>query len=166
MIDDIEAEDADLPELPATMADTFLALVGVVIIVLLSLAPAIQHPAALAGDPTIDEQLSAVTIDGDKPLTLLAEKAGLRISGQGGRLVPLDTVRDDVGLADMLRSAGAERQRLLLAIAPDGEETAFVFETLASALGIGSFDQLRLDQACSYVIDPAKVTCRVGQRPA
>jgi hypothetical protein len=75
-------------------------------------------------------------------------------------------MRGDAGLAEALRAARARGQSLLLAIAPDGEETAFVFESLANGLGLGSYYQLRLDAACGYAIDPARARCRPGRAPA
>jgi len=162
MADDAESDEGGLPNLPATMADIFLALVGVVVIVLLSLAPAIRAPGALAAPPSINDTLSNVLIDGAPPLVLMAEKTGLRLREHPDRMVPLDDIRADPGLAATLRKAVADRTWVLLAIAPDGQEAAFLLEGLAGDLGLPSFYQLRLDAACGYVIDPATFACKPG----
>jgi len=166
MTDEIGADESGVPDLPATIADVFLALVGVVVIMLLALAPLIRTPAALAGGRSIDETLAAITIDGARPLSLLADASGLGIEGQAARRVPLDRMRDDAGLAAALREAVAKGQPVLLAIAPDGQEAAFVFESLASGLGVGDYYQLRVDAACDYAIDAGRAGCRPGRVPA
>lgn len=161
-----EPSGPGLPSLPATMADIFLALVGVVIIILLSLAPAIRTPSALAAPQPVDRLLSSVTINGEAPLALLADGSGLAIEGHTGRRISLDGIRDDAELAAALQSAKAAGKPILLAIAADGQEAAFVFEGLASSLNVPDLYQLRLDGSCGYVTDRIKVACQPERAPA
>ena len=96
MVDDGE-EDDGLTALPATMSDIFFSLVAVVLVILLSLAPAIRTPGAL-GTHKADLLSSAILLEGEPALTFIAEVDGLRAGQGGGRLVPLDEILADEGL--------------------------------------------------------------------
>lgn len=147
--------------LPATMADIFLALVGVVVIMLLALVPAIRTPGGLAPPPPFEVWRAGLTLDGGTPAVLLAEADGLRLIGPEERLVPLDAVLDDPDVARALEAASARGDGVLLVIRPEGQEAAFQFTALAGRLGLDGVHHLRLDHACGYVLDPALATdCR------
>lgn len=122
---------------------------------LLSLAPAIRMPGALATQKA-DVMASPILVDGQPPTIFVAEADGLRI-GQQGQLVPLDAILADAGVAEALRTA--ERDVLLI-VAEGGQEAAFLFNSLAGMEGVDSILQLRLDPGCRYVADPARVGCR------
>ena len=151
---DEQSED-DLTSLPATMSDIFFSLVAVVIVMLLSLAPAIRMPGALATQKA-DVMTSPILVDGQPPAIFVAEADGLRI-GQQGQLVPLDAILADAGVAEALSAA---EQDILLVVAEGGQEAAFLFNSLAGMERIGTILQLRLDPGCRYIADPARVGCQ------
>lgn len=152
-----EGDDDDLTGLPVTMSDIFFSLVAVVIVILLSLAPLLRMPGALATQKA-NLLTSPILVDGVPPLILVAEADGLRI-GQAGALIPLDAVLDDAGLAQLLAAADKD---ILLIVADDGQEAAFLFNSLAGAEGTGSIRQLRLDPGCRHIADPARVGCKAA----
>lgn len=151
---DEEGEDG-LTALPATMSDIFFSLVAVVIVILLSLAPAIRMPGALATQKA-NLLSSPILVEDEPSLVFIAEAGGLRVQQDGERLVPLDAVLDDAALAQSLRAAGAS---VILIVEEDGQEAAFLFNSLAGAQGIASIRQLRLDPQCRHIADPVQVGC-------
>src|SRR5689334_4596875 len=117
-----EADDEGLTALPATMSDILFALVAVVIVVLLSLAPMLRMPGALATQKA-NPLASAIVIDGRPAVVFVAEPDGLRLE-ESKRLVPLDAILSDAGLAQALQ---ATDEPVLLIVPEDGQEAAFLF---------------------------------------
>ena len=152
MFDD--GDDDGLTALPATMSDILFALVAVVIVILLSLAPAIRLPGALATQKA-DLLSSTILVEDEPSLVFVAEAAGLRVDN-GGRFVQLDTILGDAGLAETLH---ATDKNIVLIVMEDGQEAAFLFNSLAGAQGIASIRQLRLDPQCRHIADPVRVGC-------
>ena len=158
---DEDDDDDGLTALPATMSDILFSLVAVVIVVLLSLAPAIRTPGALASQKA-DLLTSTILVESEPALVFVAESDGLRV-GDDERLVPLDAILTDAGLAQALRESNEE---VLLIVADDGQEAAFLFNSLAGAQGIASIRLLRLDPECRHIADPARVGCTPSRAPA
>ncbi|MDC9823030.1 hypothetical protein PRN20_04740 [Devosia sp. ZB163] len=159
---DEDDDDDGLTALPATMSDILFSLVAVVIVVLLSLAPAIRTPGALASQKS-DLLTSPILVESEPALVFVAEAAGLRIGQGEERLVPLDAILTDADLAQALRESNEE---VLLLVADDGQEAAFLFNSLAGAHGIASIRQLRLDPKCRHIADPVRVGCTPSGAPA
>ncbi len=153
-------DDRDGPlDLPASMADIFLALVAVVILMLLSLLSAIQKPGGLTAPQAAEMHWKEVVIDGAKPAVYIASGADLQVVDDDTR-IGLDDVLQSEALSNGLREA-AENRRILLVIEPDGQESAFLFASLMGSLGVDQFHQLRVDSGCAYMRD-AKIAggCR------
>jgi hypothetical protein len=152
-------------DLPGAMADIFLALVAVVILMLLSLLPAIRTPGGLAQRLTVAADWSNVVIEGTSPAIYIAEAAGIHIAGDDTRVGP-DDILQDRSLAEGLRAAARDRS-ILLVITPQGQESAFLIASLAGSLGIGQFYQLRVDAQCAHVRDTALApTCSAARAGA
>lgn len=144
-------QDGGPLDLPGSMADIFLALVAVVILILLSLLPAIQKPGGLAPQPAAEPDWGNVVIDGKAPALYVAESADIRVIENETR-VGLNDILQDQGLSEGLRAA-AQGRSILLVIEPEGQESAFLFSSLAGSLGVGQFYQLRVDAQCAYMND-------------
>ena len=153
-----EGDEDGLTALPATMSDIFFSLVAVVIVILLSLAPAIRMPGALATQKA-DLLSSTILVEGEPSLTIVAEADGLRLVQEDARFVSLDAILNDAGLAETLR---ATDKGVILIVEEDGQEAAFLFNSVASAQGIASIRLLRLDPQCRHVADPVRVGCTVS----
>jgi hypothetical protein len=138
---------------PLAIADIFLALVGVVIMMLLALVPALHAPGSLAAPPPLEIWRAELAVGGAQPAVLVAEEDGLRLVSQVDRLVPLDAILDDSELAAGLRAASAEPGGILLVIRSEGQEAAFLFSALAGGLGLETVHHLRLDTGCAYLLD-------------
>lgn len=139
---------------PASMADLFFALIAVVVIMLLALAPAIRSPEALAAGRQAPWRAD-LRVGGQEPLVLAAERDGLRTVGEGERLVPLDAIFADAGLKERLNDARSKRQPILLFVTPEGGETVFLLDALAASLGVTAVDQVRLDRECRFLAEGA-----------
>lgn len=162
MHDDFDDGDDLLGGLPASMADTFLALVGVVIIMLLSLAPALRGnpaPASEAGSEASAPQSVGGT------LAFVAEADSLRVAGKEGTATPLAAILGSPALAGALRDAAAGGRSVLLLIEPQGQEAAFLFGALAYRAGIGRIRQVRLSGPCGET-GIAAVALMCGGGPA
>lgn len=159
-MDDLESA---VSSLPATMAEIFLALVGVVVIMLLALLPSIREPGALAAGGPLDLRGAELRIDGRKPKILIADAKGLRLAGSGERPVEIDAILDDEALSHVLEAVAADRDDLLLVIQPSGQEAAFLFDALAGKLGVRTVFQLRVDTACDYTLSPERLAACLGQ---
>lgn len=139
--------------LPATMADIFLALVGVVIIMLLSLIPAIRTPGGLEMLTPFEVWRSDIRFDGTRSEIVVAEEDGLRVPGDRERLVELDMILEDQDLARRLSTASEEGENILMVVLPEGQEAAFLLEALAGQLDLEALHHLRIDHACGYLRD-------------
>ncbi len=141
-----EADEADdRPQsLPASMADIFLALVGVVVIMLLSLAPALE-----------DSRAPAPHFDVGEAAAFVAEDQGLRVAGGTASTTPLAAIVGSRALADALRAAAGDGRDVVLLIEPQGHEAAFLFGALAYRAGIGRIRQIRLAEPCGRAGDAA-----------
>ena len=139
-------------DLPASMADIFLALVAVVILMLLSLLPAIRAPGGLAAPQTTAGSWDKVVIDGEKPAIYVAAGAGIERIGDKTQ-TSLDDILQNQPLSSDLQTA-AQNGSILLVVQPDGQESAFLFASLMGSLGLVEFYQLRVDADCAYVRDP------------
>jgi hypothetical protein len=149
----MDASENELSSLPATMAEIFLALVAVVIMMLLALLPAIRTPGALAPSPPFEVWNADLRIEGRSPIVAVADAQGLRLAAPDGRVVALDAILDDAPLAAGLGQAGKEGRDILLVIRPQGQEAAFLFSALAGSLDIGGVYQLRVDAGFDYIRD-------------
>lgn len=138
-------------DLPASMADIFLALVAVVILMLLTLLPAIRKPGELGSPQTADLSWHRVVIDGEKPAVYVAAGAFLQV-GAGDVRVELDDILQNQALSNDLQTASQNRS-ILLVVEPDGQESAFLFASLMGSLGIGQFYQLRVEASCAHIRD-------------
>lgn len=170
-------DDPSGSELAAVpLADLFLALGASFLFALFALQPTLRLQAAAAGTGPI-ERIAAgdLGIGGARPLVLLADGAGIREAGarKAGAgdagpavlAIPTSAIADAPALARRMRAAAKAGQPLLLAIFPGGEEAAFLFETAASAAGLPSFFQVRLDKDCRFLrTAPLAGLCRREMR--
>ncbi|MGV6872694.1 hypothetical protein ACUSIJ_08380 [Pseudochelatococcus sp. B33] len=83
------------------------------------------------------------------PAHVIATAAGLRVEADAARTPPLDVplghILEDEGLARRLRGVRDRGEPLLLDIAADGLEAAFLFETVAARHGPPVVRQRRLE---------------------
>ena len=144
-------QDGGPLDLPGSMADIFLALVAVVILMLLSLLPAILKPGGLAQRQAGEPDWSNIVIDGKTPALYIAAGTDIRVV-EGEKRVGLNDILQDQGLSEGLRAVARDRS-ILLVIEPEGQESAFLFSSLAGSIGVGRFYQLRVDAQCAYMSD-------------
>ncbi|WP_378941123.1 hypothetical protein [Mesorhizobium sp. ANAO-SY3R2] len=150
-------------DLPASMADIFLALVAVVILMLLSLLPAIRTPGGLASPQAAELNWSNVVIEGKTPALYVAADTNILVVENDAR-IGLDEILRNRDLSEGLRAA-AQSGNILLVIQPEGQESAFLFSSLAGSLGVDHFYQLRIDAGCTYVRDAVLARSCRGARP-
>jgi hypothetical protein len=142
---------------PDPFADTLFGVVTIVIFAIALLLPTMA--AETSAERRRDEALTRLLVGrpvfaGDtRALVLLATARGVELSvGESeGRRIALDAVLDDQPLAEALTEARKTGRRLLLAIAPDGEEAAFLLEGVIYRHGPSELLQLRLDRHCAFL---------------
>ncbi|GMO22148.1 hypothetical protein [Bradyrhizobium sp. TM233] len=135
------------------LADLLLSVAAVIVLAVLAVLPSLpQRNASTAGaigalPADVDFQL-----EGRRVTPWLATRAGLAIDGSPANLIPLDRMFLDQSLTAALQGVQRANARLVLFIAPDGNEAAFQFEVIASRHGIRRMRQVRLEAGCERAI--------------
>ncbi|WP_161992848.1 hypothetical protein [Aureimonas leprariae] len=137
------------------VSDLFLALGALFIFALFVLQPSLRFGGTADGGPLTELAAGRAELGGRTPLLLLADTAGLVLKDSAGPAVRTsrDAIVSDAALARRL--AEARDQPILLAIAADGSESAFLAETALQQAGVAAIRRLRLDAACSFRREPA-----------
>lgn len=154
-----QVEDADVDIIRFDpFSDVLFGLVAIVIPAIAIMLPLLR--AAADAVPARDMRAavafvgSELTIEGRSADAFAAAAAGVRVRSQGDRLVPVDRILDDRGLALELGRLRQLDQPLLLLIEPEGQEAAFLLEAVAAVHGPRRIIQVRLDPACGFVRNP------------
>lgn len=148
-------EPGPAPVLGDTQADLFFTLVAVMLPAILLLLPA----ARIADDTTVQRAQQAaealagagMTLDGRTAQLFLADGAGIAYGPAASIRVPLAAIQEDPGLRRAMEAAWQDGQPLLVLIAPDGEEAAFLFDAVAARHGPARLAQIRLEPERAHV---------------
>lgn len=144
-------------------ADLLFTLIAAVLPAILVLLPAMHLSRAIpaaAPEPPAPE----VLVRGSRARPIIAGAEGLRLTGAGDRLVPLDAVPDDPGLRTELARIGRDGEPLLLIVEPEGLESAFLLEPVAALHGPRAMVQVRAAESCAATRDPRLArACRAGE---
>jgi hypothetical protein len=138
-------------------ADTLFGVVTIVIFGIALLLPTMdaQGRAARRHDHELARLVvdRTVLVEGRQPLVILATAEGAELVAGASvpRHVPLAAILDDAALAQALSAARDSGASVLLAIAPDAEEAAFLFEGVIFEHGPAQLLQLRLDRHCGFL---------------
>lgn len=148
------------------LADLLFTLIAAVLPAIFLLAPLLRAPSlgearevrpAAARAPAPVE----VRVDGRSAAALVAGAGGLRLVGEGGRLVGLDAIADDPGLIGLLDRLRQDDRPLLLVVEPDGLEAAFLSEPVLAAHGPRDLREVRATDTCAATSDAAlAAVCR------
>ena len=133
-------------------ADLFFTLIAAVLPAILVLLPTALHQGAAvpAGVPGRDAPPPAeIANGGHRVRPIVAERDGLRLTGDGDRLVGLDGVPDDPGLRRFLEGLRDGDEPLLVVVEPGGLEASFLLEPVAALHGPATMRQVRLAEACA-----------------
>ena len=151
------------------LADLLFTLIAAVLPAIFLLAPLlrapslgeareVRPPASAAAQGTAPVE---VRVDGRGAATVIAGAGGLRLMGDGGRLVGLDAIADDPSLIGLLDRLREDDRPLLLVVEPDGLEAAFLFEPVLAAHGPRDLREVRATDACAATRDAAlAAACR------
>ncbi len=129
------------------------------ILLLLPAARMAQQPERQTAAVADTVLAAGATVRGESAAVFLAQQDGVAFGPAGRDRVGLDAMLDDANLRAALESIRAAGTPLLLLIAPDGQEAAFLFEGLAAAHGPRSIAQVRLDRGCAGVRGPLAELC-------
>lgn len=148
-------------------ADLLFTLIAAVLPAILVLLPALHLSGARpAAAPAAAAPAPEVRVRGARSWPIVAGAEGLRLTGAGDRLVPLDAVPDDAGLRAELTRLRGEGEPLLLIVEPAGLESAFLLEPVAALHGPREMVQVRAEAACGATRELALArACRAGQAP-
>lgn len=146
------------------MADLLFSIAAVFMLAVLLMLP-LSHAAPRFAATAIPGDAGAKLHIGAEPVTaFLADPAGLMLSD--GRRIDNAALADDARLKDQLRSLRERRERLMLVIAPGGEETAFQFEVQMAEYGPQTIRQIRLNSPCASVERlPVCLAAGAGPKP-
>ena len=120
---------------PDPLADTLFGMVTILIFVVVMLLPAMRMASSDASRHEADLTRSltefAVLHNGAEPLVVVARPSdAVVVDGIDRRNVGLSQLFDDAGLKQQLQAAREKKREVLLAVAPRGEEVAFLLESV------------------------------------
>jgi hypothetical protein len=144
---------------PDPFADTVFGVVTIVIFAIALLLPTMEAESRI--ERQRNEALTRLLVDrpviagGAPALVILATSRGVELSvgGAVSRRIPLSAILDDRPLAAALTEVRSTGRKLLLAIAPAGEEAAFLLEGVIFRHGPPQLLQIRLDRHCAFLRD-------------
>ncbi|WP_187972859.1 hypothetical protein [Aquibium microcysteis] len=128
----------------AAMADLILGTTGILLVLLVTLGPAVLSRQASA---TAREPLAlppGFSTEGHAGPILFAGAGGLALA-PGGTVIPVSAI------ATSPLPAGPGTARPLLIVAPDGIEAAFHASARLAALGATAIDRVRVDRTCAEI---------------
>ncbi len=148
---EIAADDGSIDQSAVTplavdpLADLLFNMVAIIVIAVIVILP-----TAVMMPPSHRIASTEFTIDGRKAQPLVATADGIRFGASPADIVSIARILDDESLAARLDGIRERGDPLLLLIAPDGMEAAFLIETVASRHGPAQLYQVRLDGGCAY----------------
>lgn len=163
------AGDGDTPA-SDPLADLLFTLIAAVLPAILLLAPlstrsrnsAQAQEAALAAATA----RAGIVLEGAPVRPLVAGADGIRIGGGGGRLVDLDRIGEDAGLAAELDRSRADGRPPVLLVEPDGLESAFLLDPVLAEHGVDAVREIRSASPCAEARETAsRAICSAGAAP-
>ena len=139
------------------LADLLLSVVAIVVIVMMAILPTLPRhpvrraasPGELAGSMRGLPDNGRFRLHGHAVAPWVATAPGLVVGG-ASELIPVDRILQSDSLVARLEQMRRRDETMVLLIEPDGFDTAFQLEVVASAHGPQRMHQVRLDAACSH----------------
>jgi hypothetical protein len=147
--------DGELGPVADPLADLLLSAVAIIVLAMIAILPTLPRHTTSQGDPASSiggfPHDSSFRINGRAIEPLVATAEGLVIAGRPVRLIPVGGIFFDKGLVATLEQMRGMDETVVLLIEPNGFETAFQFEVIASQHGPKRMRQIRLDSGCSHL---------------
>jgi hypothetical protein len=147
-------EDDDEAAAVDPMADLFFTLVALILPAILLMLPVVGLASGTFPEPSRRAAEALLTADlrvgGLPPAAFVASAEGLTIGGDVPRLITVDALFGDAVIANALAAARNAGAPVLLLVEPGGEESAFLFDSLAAEHGPPAITQVRLDDRCAF----------------
>lgn len=149
------------------LTDLFFTVAAVVLALIAVLVPSLHIARTVSTPPErVLERLRnapAILVDERPAVLLIAGGTGLRLDGFD---VPLDRIPGDAALRKILAEVARSGQPLVVAITPDGQESAFLLDAVAARVGIREMSQVRVDRFCGLARGSAGAAlCRAESKP-
>jgi hypothetical protein len=133
------------------LADLLLSVAAIIVLAVIAIFPTIRSHSTLRDDEArrvvpakVNFRLHGLSID---PFVAIGQ--GLVVGADSSRVIPVDRIFLDDGLAGTLERMRAAGKDVVLLIEPDGFETAFQFEVMANRHGAKRMHQIRLESECN-----------------
>jgi len=133
------------------LADLLLSAAAIIVIAVIAVLPIMPRHSMPQRDLSHGFQNSVVFQVGDRKVDpFIATEQGLIVGRSSSRMIPVDKIFFDEALPGVLEEMRKAKEAVVVLIEPNGFETAFQLEAIASRHGPGRMRQVRIDSECQF----------------
>ena len=139
----VSRQDYEPAHVTDPLADLLLSAAAIIVIAVIHSMP--------QRDLSHGFQNSVVFRVGDRKVDpFIATEQGLIVGRSSSRMIPVDKIFFDEVLPGVLEEMRKAKEAVVVLIEPNGFETAFQLEAIASRHGPGRMRQVRIDSECQF----------------
>jgi hypothetical protein len=147
----VSREDNEPAHVADPLADLLLSAAAIVVIAVIAVLPIMPRHSTLQREPSRALQNNMVFRLGDREVEpFIATERGLIVGRSSPRMIPVDKIFFDQALPGILQEMRKADETVVVLIEPNGFETAFQLEAIASRHGPGRMRQVRHDSECRF----------------
>jgi hypothetical protein len=133
------------------LADLLLSAAAIIVIAVIAVLPILPRHSMPQRDSPRALQNNVVFRIGDREVDpFIATEHGLIVGRSSSQMIPVDKIFFDEALPRILEGMRNADAAVVLLIEPNGFETAFQFEAIASRHGPRQMRQVRVDSECQF----------------
>jgi hypothetical protein len=138
-----------------------LSAAAIIVIAVIAVLPIMPRHSIPQRDQSRALQNNVVFRLGDRKVEpFIATERGLIVGRSSPRMIPVDKIFFDQALPGILEEMRKADEAVVVLIEPNGFETAFQLEAIASRHGPGRMRQVRIDSKCQFAkIEPVASHC-------
>src|SRR5262245_52703004 len=157
----VSGQDYEPAHVADPLADLLLSAAAIVVIAVIAVLPILPRqsmPQREAARPLQDEVV--FRLGGREVEPFVATERGLIVGHSSPRMIPVDKIFFDQALPRILEEMRKADKAVVVLIEPNGFETAFQLEAIASRRGPRRMRQVRIDSECQFArIDRVASVC-------
>lgn len=133
------------------LADLLLSAAAIIVIAVIAVLPILPRQSMPQRDSSRTLQNNVVFRLGDREVDpFIATERGLIVGRSPSRMIPVDKIFFDQALPGILEEMRKADDAVIVLIEPNGLETAFQLEAIASRHGPERMRQIRIDSECQF----------------
>lgn len=147
----VSRQDYEPAHVADPLADLLLSAAAIIVIAVISVLPIMPRHSTPQRDSSRGVQNNVVFRLGDREIEpFIATERGLIIDRSSSRMIPVDKIFFDETLPAILNGMRKADEAVVVLIEPNGFETAFQLEAIASRHGPVRMRQVRIDSECHF----------------